>query len=146
MFARLAACVALGAWCFGQPFGNWKLNPARSTFAGVVRPKELTVRIERRAQGEVVTVDRFEMNSQVVSSSIVLYFDGVARDFQRGECSGTQSSRRLDNQTVEILRKCGSGAWTKFIRRFVNDHLVLETSEQRADGRHFDRRLVFDKQ
>jgi hypothetical protein len=132
---------------FGQPLGSWKLNAARSTFAGDIRPKSLTVRIEPHARGEVVTLDRTEVNGQMTSSSMVLYLDGVARDFQQGECSGTQSSRRIDSQTVEIVRHCGAGAWTRLVRRTApKNQLVLEISEQRADGRRFDRRLVFEKQ
>jgi hypothetical protein len=128
-------------------FGSWKLNPARSTFAGDIRPKSVTVRIEPCAKGEVVTLDRTEVNGQRTTSSIVLYFDGVARDFQQAECSGTQSSRRIDSQAVEILRNCGAGGWTRFVRRTTpKSQLVWEISEQRADGRRFDRRLVFEKQ
>src|SRR5215813_14790300 len=115
---RLSLATALVvSGCFGQPFGSWKLNAAQSTFAGDIRPKSVTVRIEPRAKGEVVTLDRIEVNGQTTTSSMVLYFDGVARDFQQDECSGTQSSRRIDSQTVEILRNCGAGAWTRFVRR-----------------------------
>jgi hypothetical protein len=57
-----------------------------------------------------------------------------------------QSSRRIDNQTIEVLRNCGPGVWTGFVRRAPKDQLVLEISEQRADGRRFDRRLIFEKQ
>src|SRR5215831_20035661 len=106
MFFLVALLLAAG--CFGQPFGNWKLNAARSTFAGDIRPKSLTVRIEPRAMGEVVTLDRTETNGQTNACSMVLYFDGVARDSQQGECSGTQSSRRIDSRSVEILRNCGA--------------------------------------
>ena len=62
--------------------------------------------------------------------------------------SGSQSSRRLDSQTVEILRTCASGGWTKFIRRLSTNpkELVLEITEQQADGRRAERRLVMEKQ
>jgi hypothetical protein len=137
----------LVASCFGQTFGTWKLNAGRSTFAGDTQPKNLIVRIELHAKGEVVTVDRTEVNGQTTSSSTVLYLDGVARDFQQDACSGTQSSRRIDGQTVEILRNCAAGAWTRLVRRTApKNQLVLEISEQRADGRRFDRRLIFEKQ
>ena len=141
------AAVLLAAICFGQPFGTWKLKAARSTFAGDIRPKSLSVRIEPRARGEVVTVYRTEINGQTTTCSMVLYLDGVARGFQQGECSGTQSARRIDSQTIEVLRNCGPGAWSRFVRRRApKDQLVLEISEQRADGRRFGRRLIFEKQ
>ena len=141
------AAVMFAAGCFAQPLGIWKLNAARSTFAGEIRPKFVTLRIQAHAKGEVFTVDRTEVNGRTTVSSTLLYSDGVARDFQEGECSGTQSSQRIDHQTVEILRKCGTGAWTKVTRRAApKNELVLEITEQRADGRRFDRRLVFEKQ
>jgi hypothetical protein len=141
------ATVLLAAVCSGQPFGKWKLNLVRSTFAGDTRPKTLSLRIEPRATGEVVTLDRTEINGQMSSSSMVLYLDGVARDFQQGECTGTQSSRRIDSQTIEILRNCGASAWTRYVRRTApKDGFILEISEQRADGRRFERRQVFEKQ
>ena len=99
--------VLLAAICFGQPFETWKLKAARSTFAGDIRPKSLTVRIEPRARGEVVTVYPTEIDGQTTTCSMVLYLDGMARGFQQGECSGTQSSRRIDSQTIEVLRNCG---------------------------------------
>src|SRR5258708_17234488 len=99
------------------------------------------------ARGEAVTLDRTEVNGQTTSSSEILYLDGVARDFQQDECSGTQSSRRIDSQTIEILRNCGASAWTRLVRRTApKNELVLEISEQHADGRRFDRLLVFEKQ
>ncbi len=124
------------------------MNPARSTFSGDVQPKSIIVRIEPHPKGEVFTVDRTEPDGRTTSSSSILYLDGTARGFQGFECSGTQSSRRVDGMTVEILRQCGAGAWTKFLRRASAKprELVLEISEHHADGRRFDRRLVFEKQ
>jgi len=146
---RIAALLVLvGAASAAEPeSGIWKMNPVRSNFSGDTQPRSFTVRVEPHSKGEVFTLDRVETDGHATSSSMILYFDGVARDFQQGECSGTQSSWRMDSQTVEIFRNCGAGAWTKFVRRTaLKTQLVLEVSEQRADGRRFDRRLVFEKQ
>jgi hypothetical protein len=135
------------ACCAGAAYGTWALNAARSTFAGDTQPKSFTIRIEPHTKGEVCTVDRIEADGRAISSSSVLYLDGRNREFRDGECSGTQSSRRIDGQSIEILRNCGARAWTRFVRRTApKNELVLEISEQRADGRRFDRRLVFEKQ
>src|SRR5438309_486796 len=56
----------LTATCFGQSLegtsGTWKMNAARSTFAGGAPFKSLTIRIERHPKGEVFTLDRIETN------------------------------------------------------------------------------------
>src|SRR5262249_42944456 len=110
-------------------------------------PKSLTLRVEPHAKGEVVTVDRTETNGRATSSSMILYLDGVARPFQEAGCSGTQSSRLVDSQTVEVLCTCTSGESTKFLRHLAHQgkELVLEIPEQRTGGRRFERRLVLEK-
>jgi hypothetical protein len=145
VFFLIAVMFAVG--CFGQPLGSWKLNAARSTFAGDTQPRSFTIRIEPHTKGEIFTLDRIEADGRAISSSTILYLDGTERDFRDNGCSGTQSSRRIDSQTIEILRNCGAGAWTRLVRRTApKNELVLEISEQRQGGRRFDRRLVFEKQ
>ena len=141
--------IALSATCWaGEAYGTWKLNAARSTFAGDTRPSSLTIRIEPHSKGEVFTLDRVEADGRAVSSSSILYLDGRERDFREGEGSGTQSSRRMDGQTVEILHKCPGGSWTRLVRRSpaASRQLVIEIMEQRNDGRRYERRLVLEKQ
>lgn len=122
------ASALLAAGCFGQTSGTWK-------------GKNLIVRFEPHAKGEVFTVEKVKADGRTTSSSTILYFDGAPRDLQDFDCSGTQSSRRVDRQTVEIIRKCGNGVWTRFVRR----ELVLEITEHRDDGRA-ERRLMLEKQ
>jgi hypothetical protein len=129
-------------------FGTWQMNTARSMLAGDIRPQSLTVRIEPHAKGQVFTLDRVEADGRTTSTSSILYFDGASRAFQDFECSGTQSSRRLDSGTVEILRRCASGAWVRLIiRRSAPQakELLLEIREQRPDGRRVERRLILEK-
>ena len=143
----LAAIFAFQARAADPVFGTWQLNPARSTFAGDTQPKSLTVRIEPHAKGEVFTLDRTETNGQSTTSSVLLYFDGRARAFNDAGCSGTQSSRRLDSRTVEILNECAGGQSTRVIRRSGErpNELVLEITDQYPDGRHYERRLVLER-
>jgi hypothetical protein len=140
--------LAAAAWAADPAFGTWKLNAARSTFAGDTQPKVLTVRIEPHARGEVFTLDRTEASGQITSSSLLLYLDGAIRSFRDGACTGTQSSRRLDSRTVELFRNCADGQWTRWIRRpgAQPNELVLEITEHYADGRRFERRLALEKQ
>src|SRR5262249_40177697 len=95
-----------------------------------------------------VTVDWTETSGRAISSSIILYLDGVARPFQDAGCSGTQSSHRVDSLTVEILRTCTSGESTKFLRHLAQQgkELILEITEQRSGRRRSERRLVLEKQ
>ena len=142
----LLALLAVAGWT--QPaVGTWKLNPARSTFSGQTRPKTLVVRVEPHPKGELVTVDRTLDNGQSTSSSTILYLDGAARDFQGTDCSGSQTSRRLDSQTVEILRQCGGNDWEKLVQRLTRQgkELVVEITRQRS-GRRSEERLLLEKQ
>jgi len=150
---RIVSLIMLSIFAFqaraADPvFGTWRLSAVRSTFAGDAQPKSLTIRIEPHAKGEVFTLDRTETNGRSTSSSVLLYFDGRARAFNEAGCSGTQSSRRLDSQTVEILRDCAGGQSTRVIRRSGEgpNELVLEITDQHADGRHYERRLVLERQ
>jgi hypothetical protein len=140
----LLILIATAGWAEGA-FGTWRLNQARSTepYAG-----GLTVRFEQHAKGEVFTLEGIEADGRVTTSSTILYLDSTPRDFQDFGCSGTQSSRRVDSRTMEILRKCTSGEWTRFVRRLSAQpkELVLEITEQHPDGRRFERRLVLEKQ
>jgi hypothetical protein len=138
----------LTASCFAQTFGTWKVNTGRSTFAGDTKPKGFTVRIESHPKGEVLTFDRVEADGRTTSSSTILYLDEKPRDFQDLGCSGTQSSRRVDSRTVEILRRCESGASIRLVRRSAaqQQDLILDITEQNAAGRRFERHLVLEKQ
>jgi len=106
------------------------------------------MRIEPHGKGEILTVDTVEKDGRRTSSSSILYLDSTPRDFEDLQCSGTQTSRRLNIQTVEILRQCGSGKWIRFIRLSSANpnELVLEVTEQYSDGRRFEQRLILEKQ
>jgi hypothetical protein len=142
----------ISAVVFGQglerTYGTWKMNAARSTFAGGFQLRSLTVRIEPHSKGQVFTLDRTGIDGRTTSSSTILYLDGEPRPFEDFECSGTQSSRRTDERTVEIVRLCANGGWMRLLRRASSksNELVLEIAEQSADGRRFDRRLTLERQ
>lgn len=88
------------AACAASMPGTWKMDPARSSFIGAIPPKSLTVRIEPHARGSVFTLDKIEADGRATSSSTILYLDSTPRDLQDFECSGTQSSRWLNEQTM----------------------------------------------
>ena len=141
----LTLLLGVPSWA-EEAFGTWKLNPARSTLAG--NQKSVTLRIEPHTRGEVFTLDTVAADGRASTFSTILYFDGKGRDFEDSACSGTQSSRRVDSQTAEILRKCANGRWTRFVRRLAAQpkDLVLEITERYTDGRRSEWRLVLEKQ
>jgi hypothetical protein len=141
----LLTLLGATSWA-GEPFGVWKLNPARSTL--VENQKSVTVRIAPHTRGEVFTLDTMAADGRASTFSTILYFDGKPRDFQDSTCSGTQSSRRVDSRTVEILRECANGGHRQLIRRSAVEPgvLILEITEQYRDGRRSERRLVMEKQ
>ena len=126
-------------------FGVWRTNLRLSTNAC---NHMMVVRFEPHRNGEVITVDQIDRHGRSTTSSTILYLDGQERPFEGFGCSGTQSSRRLDSQTVEILRACRSGESKWFVRRLSTDakEMVLEVTEQQNHSRRFDRRLVLEKQ
>ena len=144
----LLGLAVLAPSCFGQTYGTWKLDSARSSFTRETRPKSLTLRIGQHPKGEVLTVDRVERDGRITSSSTVLYLDGAPHEFQDFGCAGKQSSRRIDSQTVEILRVCESGEWIRTTRRSAPqpNELVLEIVVYEPGGRQFEDRLVLKRQ
>ena len=133
-------------WSEGA-FGTWEMNAAKSVLGGDARPKSLTVRIGPHVRGEALTLDRVEADGRITSYSTILYLDGEPQQFQDFACSGIQSSHRLNDRTVEVLRMCASGAWLRWVRRSVvqSKELVLDVTEQISDGRLIERRLVLEK-
>src|SRR5215467_8752560 len=102
----------------------------------------------RHVEGEVFTVDRIEADGRATSTSTILYLDSRPRPFQDFGCSGTQSSRRVDSETVEILRVCANGEQSRLLWRVAthSKELILEITEQDSGGRRLKRRLVMEKQ
>jgi hypothetical protein len=144
--------MLLSATGFGQgadvTSGTWKVNTSRSSFAEGAPFRSWIARIERHLKGEVFTLDRVESNGRTTSYSTVLYLDGEPRRFDDFGCSGIQTSRRADERTVEILRMCTNGEWMRLVRHasVTANILVLEITEQSADGHRVDRRLTLEKQ
>lgn len=134
--------------CLGQTYGTWKMDVFHSTLTGETQPKSVTLRIGKHPKGEVVTLDRVEVDGRTTSSSAILYLDGTPRDFEGVGCSGVQSSRRIDSQTVEVLHTCRSGGWSRTTRRSLAQAnvLVLDIVVHQADGHQFQKQMVLKRQ
>jgi hypothetical protein len=122
---------------------NWYLERHPNAVDESV-PHSLTVRFQKHARGEVFALDRTDAKGWTTASSTILYFDGKARDYRDGTCSGTQSPRRVDRQTIEILQRCAKGESTRLVRRAGGGlrELILDISEQHPDRRMLRRHLI----
>jgi hypothetical protein len=105
--------------------GIWNMNAARSTFAGDIQPKSLTLRIEAHAKGE----------------------DSRWTGPRRTERPRAPARSFTSNGTARDVGDAGGG-WIRFVRRSSErpNEMVLEITAQQFGGRRFERRLVLDKQ
>ena len=143
--ALLAMLIgAFGTAWAEDAFGVWRVTPIRwaAPYSDLV-----AVRFAPHAKGEVFTLDRMDADGHATTSSTILYFDGQPRELQDSGCVGTQSSRRVDRRTVEIVRTCVDGQRIRFVRRSAGPKdLVLEINAQQPNGRRLERRLILTKQ
>jgi len=112
----------------------------------LIAGQRMAVRFGPHPKGETFTVETIDRQGRLTTSSSILYFDGKQRGLRGVWCSGTQISRRVDSQTVEILQVCSNGDWTRFVRRVAagRDEQVLEITEQQGSGR-IVQRIVTEK-
>lgn len=144
----LLIAIAAAICAANSTLGTWKMNPARSTFTGRSRPKSLSVRFEPHAKGEVITLDLVESDGRLTSFSSILYLDGAPRDIEDFDCSGSQSSWRLDSGTVRIQRTCAASDSTWLVRqsREQPKELLIDVTEKRRGGQNLEWRVVLEKQ
>jgi hypothetical protein len=141
--------LLFSASCWAQSaFGVWTIDPARSKLTGQPHLRVLAVRFEAHPKGEVFTLDTVDRNGRAATNSVILYLDGKSRDFQDASCTGTQSSRRLDNRTVEIVFNCGKGQPARFIRRTQTEpnELILNITDRVPGGRTIEHHLILKRQ
>jgi hypothetical protein len=138
VLVRITCCAAPDR--AADAIGIWNVSQMRSMNP---YPHSLTVRFQTHAKGEVFALDRTDAR-WITASRTFLYFDGEARDYRGGTCSGTQSSRRVDRQTIEILQRCATDESTRFVRRASgwSRELILDISEEHPDGHVLRRHLI----
>jgi hypothetical protein len=142
---RFFMLLAAGAASGQEATGTWTMSPSRSRFGGEPAPRVYTVRFDSHAKGEVFTLTVVPRTGPATTWSIILFLDGKEREV--GSCPGTQSSRRLDQRTIEIVYACPDSR-TRFVRRVPprSNVLILDITEKRSDGRQFDRHLILERQ
>src|SRR5262245_42327677 len=141
--------LLFSASCWAQSAsGVWNIDPTRSKFTGQPHLRILAVRFDSHPKGEVFTLDTVDGNGRAATNSVILYFDGKSRDFQDTSCTGTQSSRRLDNRTVEIVFNSGKGQPARFIRgpQAEPNELILDITARPPGTRAVEQHLILKRQ
>jgi hypothetical protein len=96
----LTVC-SIACWA-GSILGTWRMDRARSRFAGADQPQSLIVSIEPHAKGRVFTLDRLEADGRSTSFSSVLYLDGTSR-FTAEHVIRCRSGRALRRRAWQAL-------------------------------------------
>jgi hypothetical protein len=147
LVAVLCPVCSLSSVCWaGSSFGIWTVSTLTST-PGRLGPTITALRIEKHAKGEVFTLDRIDAQGRRTSSSTILYLDDEPRNFQDFECSGTQSSRQVDAESVEIHRVCEDGERVWLLKQSARpDELIVRITQKQRDGRQFEWHMILKKQ
>ena len=95
--------------------------------------------------GAVKAVDGVDLTLAVGDILGLLGENGAGKTSLMNVLFGTYAA---DEGTIEIVRMCASGGLMRLVRRASakSTGLVLEITEQSADGRRFERRLTLEKQ
>jgi len=133
--------------CALEPVGTWKMNSQRSTFVGDPHPREVTVRIEVSGTNRTFSFEKIGANGRKTIDKETMYLDGKARPHVGNTCSGTHSTRRVDKFTIELISRCSSGQWARFVTHFqLNGDMILDILDVLPNGRRLTRHLVMEKE
>ena len=137
--------VALGFQDNPQ-IGTWKLNEAKSKFAGKARNH--TVVYETAGDQIKVTVDGVDENGNAVHNEWTGKFDG--KDYPvTGDASGdARSYRMIDQHTLELTNKKGGKAMLTGRIEVSHDGKTrtVKTTATDAQGKKVTNVAVYDKQ
>ena len=137
--------VALGFQSDPQ-IGTWKLNEAKSKFAGKARNN--TVVYEAAGDQIKVTVDGVDENGGAVHNEWTGKFDGKDYAVTGDAASDMRSYRMIDKHTLELTLK--KGGKTIVTGRIVVSHdgksRTVTTTATDAQGKKVTNVAVYDKQ
>jgi hypothetical protein len=138
----------------GDPWlGTWKLNLPKSTFNPGPPPQSNTLKIEAVAGGaQKHTFDGANAQGQPTHSERVTKFDGADVPVQStqppSKTVNTQSFRRLDNRSFEVVGK-SDGKVTTTSRVVVSAEgrsMTQTTTGTNAQGQNVNNVIVYEKQ
>jgi hypothetical protein len=141
--------ILLAGTVFGQTTGTWKMNPDKSKYNDdEPLPRNLVIRFEPHAEGEVVTVWRITEQGQSETDSFIQYYDGRDHPYPRRERFDSFNARKLDDGSISVLFKKDSKVISRHLRRLTPDGQQMTIEEQLLSqtGQWQDRILVFEKQ
>jgi hypothetical protein len=137
--------VALGFQDNPQ-MGTWKLNEAKSKFAGKARNN--TVVYEAAGDQTKVTVDGVDENGGAVHNEWTGKFDGKDYPVTGDSNSDTRSYRRIGKNTLQLTNKKGGKATLTGRIVVSNDGKTrtVTTTARDAHGKKVTNVAVYDKQ
>lgn len=126
--------------------GTWKLNEAKSKFAGKARNH--TVVYEAAGDQVKVTVEGIDESGNAVRSEWTGKFDGVDYPVKGEPNSDARSYKRIDKNTLELTGKNGGKATLTGRIVVSNDgrSRTVTTTATDAQGKKVTNVAVYDKQ
>jgi hypothetical protein len=131
-------------------FGTWKLNVAKSKFAGTQPPKSETRTVVAQGDGEKVTYNGIAADGGAISYSFTSNFDGKDSPISGTHPLGsdTVAVKRVDaNTTTSVSKKAGKAIFTS--RNVVSKDGKVSTQATKGvngDGVPISITTVWDKQ
>lgn len=114
--------------------GTWKLNVAKSTFAGGRGPSSQIVKFEKAGRGTAVTSEVVGPDGRVTRTSYTAFYDGKRHPILGTPSADSVSFKRIDAWTVERT-DTKAGRFTATVTRVLSkDGKVLTVTTKAFDG------------
>jgi hypothetical protein len=131
-----------------NPFaGTWKLNVAKSMFAGPA-PQSETIKIEGLPNGQKVVGDFVNPDGKTIHSEFTATYDGKDHPVSGRPTMDATALQRVDiNTIISTSKKDGKVALTtKWVVSKDGKTMIGSEAGRNAQGQEIHRSLVFERQ
>ena len=142
-----ALVLAAGVAAADVQSGTWKMNPAKSKFAGPT-PKSATLKIECDEKHIKVDAQGVGANDQATRTQFEANFDGKDYPGTGLPVGDRVSVKRVDAHTIEVIMKQNGQALMKVTSAVSKDGKTRTSTYQgkNAQGEEIHTLVVYDKQ